>query len=82
MLHTDSSMNNSSSLDSMPSLPNTNIAYNSKYKGGDPHGNIRQRGKITSGLNVVLKNIVRVFWKISDHSVVTPIVTNLWNEYQ
>lgn len=71
-------MNDSSSLDGMPSLFNANVAYNPKHERRDPHGNVRQGGQSTSGLNIELENVVRVLWKICDHSVVTPVMTNLY----
>lgn len=58
MLHTNSSMNDSSSFDSMPSLLYANVAYDSKYERGNPHCNVWQRGESTSGLNVELKNVM------------------------
>lgn len=58
MLHTNSSMNDSSSFDGMPTLFYADVAYDSKYKRGDPHGNVWQRGEGTSGLNVELEYVV------------------------
>lgn len=79
---TNGCVNNSSSLDSMPSLLDADVTDEAEEEGGDPHSNVRQGSKGAGSSNVELQNIVGVFRKICHHCVVTPVVANLGNRKQ
>lgn len=70
-------MNDSSSLDSVPTFLNTQVTNETETKRANPHSNVWQGSESACGRNVKLQNIVGVFGQISHHCVIAPIMTYL-----